>query len=213
MYHAQTQANSFTDLFDFSDYAWQIYCEHTSNPAAAAYPSVAHRVAYLAKEKKFTQYFKILERHAEIIGTKLKNSFRKTNPQLLIAAYAPTLPDSWFYRGLLRGLSSPQEPVIYATFNTDYYSHHAWLIANNIHLLHGSVIMLSKFNTKNSFDIIPYTKSHHYFAWYNHPSRMVYGYSQPELDHDNWWGIEASPFAASEVARGITNASQINTHN
>lgn len=213
MYHAQNQANSFTDQFDFSDYAWQIYCEQVSNPSANQYPTVAHRVAYLAREKKFTQYFKILECHAEKIGVRLKNSFRTTNPNILIGAYAPTLPNSWFYRGLLRGLSSQQEPVIYATFNTDYYSHHAWLTANGIHLLHGSVIMLSKFTTKNSFEIIPYTKSHHYFVWYNHPSRMVYGYNQQELDHDNWWGIEASPLTAIEVARGITNVSQSNTRN
>ncbi len=208
MYHAQTQASTYDDIVDFSDYAWQLYCRSVNTIAATKHPTVAHRVAYLAHEKKFTQYFKILEKEAEKIGTKLKKAFRTNHPQLLIAAYAPTLPNSWFYRGLLRGLSSAQEPIIYATFNTDYYSHHNWLTAQGIHLLHGSALMLSKFKNKQSFDLIAYTKSHHYFVWYNHPSRMVYGYTQQELDHNNWWGIEGSPLSAPELAFGIAHASQ-----
>lgn len=200
MYHAQDQAGTYTDLMDFSDLAWNIYC--AQNPQVSTLVTHEARITYLRKSKQFTAYFKALEKEAMRIGIKIKESMRQHNKDLLFAAYAPTLPDSWFYRGIMHGLSSPTEPLILATFNIDYYSHHDWFIKNNIHVIHGSALMLSKLKEAEDFDLIHHIKKHHYFVWYNRPSRMIYGYSKEELDKV-WWGIEASSLSTEYLAPGI----------
>lgn len=201
MYHAQNQAGTYTDLMDFSDLAWNIYS--TSDENAHGITTHEDRISYLQKYKKFPAYFDALENEAARIGTMIKQQMRQHNKDLLFAAYAPTLPSSWFYRGIMRGLSSATEPLMLATFNTDYYSHHDWLVNHNIHLLHGSVLMLSKLKESPDFNLIQYIKNHHYFIWYNRPSRMNYGYTQEELNKV-WWGIEASALSAEEIAKGLT---------
>ncbi len=202
MYHAPDQTGAYTDQMDFSDMAWQAYCLYSHDKNAADIKTVKKRVAYLQKTKKFTQYFSALEQASKDLGAAIKRHMRKQIPNLLFGAYAPTLPYSWFYRGFMAGLSSPSQPLILATFNTDYASHYAWLAKHHVHLLHGSAIMLSKLKQDSDFSLISSILTHHDFVWYNRPSRMIYQYSQPELD-TVWWGIEATPLSAKQLMAGI----------
>ena len=94
-----------------------------------------------------------------------------------------TLPSSWFYRGIMAGLSSKEEPLILATFNTDFYSHHQWLVRNDLHFIHGAPILLSKLQAQEKFCIVPELLKYHYFAWYLRPSRMVYDQKNNGLVH------------------------------
>ena len=197
MYHAPKQGGSFTDLMAFSDLSWQTYA--IENKTAQNYTQHNDRIAYLRKHKLFTKYFDILERAAQKVGTTIKQHMRKHIPNLVLAAYAPTLPNSWFYRGITRGLSSKKEPLLYATFNTDYFSHHQWLTKHNIHLLHGSVAMLSKLKHATDFTLIDQINTYHDFIWYNRPSRMIPDMT-PEERNKQWWGIESSPLSIEEFS-------------
>jgi hypothetical protein len=119
-------------------------------------------------------------------------------PDLLIAVYLPTLPTSWFYRGILRGLSSQDEPLVTATFNTDFYSHAQWLADHNIHLIHGTPILLSKIQCAQDFSLITKFLQYHDFVWYNRPSRMVYRNRKGK-----WWSTEASDLDAHILAKEV----------
>jgi len=197
MYHAQDQAGSFTELMDFSDFTWQRYVQ--KNKKAPHRASLEEKIDYLKTHKLFDDYFKTLSNNAADIGRMLKKHMRAQLPNTLFAAYAPTLPNSWFYRGITRGLSSKKEPLLFATFNTDYFSHHDWLQKQHIYLLHASVVMLSKLTSEKNFTIVDNVRKYHDFVWYNRPSRMVPLFT-PEERNKQWWGIESSPLPTEEFA-------------
>ncbi len=197
MYHAQRQGGAFTDIMDFSDFAWQHYTSH--NKRAPKQLSHGAKIDYLRKNKLFHNYFKTLTKKATTIGCSIKTHMRKRLPNVLFAAYAPTLPNSWFYRGITRGLSNKKEPLFYATFNTDYYSHYCWLKSQHIYMLHASVVMLSKLTSPDSFKLVDTINNYHDFVWYNRPSRMFVPLSQSERNK-KWWAAEASPMAMQDFA-------------
>jgi hypothetical protein len=205
MYHAQDQLAHYTDLHDFSDLAWNIYSTQTQDQRAQQLTQHADRLAYLQKYNLFGQYYAILEQEATNLGKMLKHQLNAIAPNIMIGAYGMTLPQSWFYRGLLRGMSSSQEPLLFASFNTDFYTHAKWLNDQNIHLLHGAVLMLSKLQEKKDFDTIKNLKKHHDFIWYNRASRMGYSMSPQEIA-TQYWALEASPLPAQQVAHEINKA-------
>ncbi len=202
MYHAPEQTGMYTDLMDFSDKTWQTYCAYESDPKAHAITSVKKRIRYLQREKKFTHYFAVLEQASKELGKGIKNYMRKKHPNLLFCAYAPTLPHSWFYRGFLAGLSSQAEPILLATFNTDYISHYDWLAKHKIYCVHGGALMLDKLQRKKDFQLIPKLQRLHNFVWYNRPSRMIYEYNKEQLG-SVWWGIEATPYNLKKTMTNI----------
>jgi hypothetical protein len=204
MYHAPEQTGSYTDLMDFSDCAWKTYCKWANNKQALHCKNLPSRLCYLQKNKKFRDYFSVLEQASRDIGCVIKQHMRKKIPHLLFAAYAPTLPSSWFYRGIMAGLSSPEEPLLLATFNTDYATHHAWLRNHHIHVLHGTALMLSKLKQSSDFNLIKKQLTHHDFVWYNRPSRMIYEYDENDLNKV-WWGIEATPLDCKKLMARIKN--------
>ena len=202
MYHAQDQTGSITDQMDFSDCAWRTYCTYTQNAPAAKIKRFKKRIAYLQQHKKFKDYFRVLQLAAKEIGTMLKKELRAQIPHLMFAAYAPTLPLSWCYRGIMAGLSSPTEPLLLATFNTDAISHDNWLKNHDIHILHGTAIMLSKLQHADDFKLILSDFMQHDFVWYNRPSRLIYNYTQKELDKC-WWGIESNAQPVRQTMHNI----------
>lgn len=204
MYHAPQQTGLFTNQMDFSDTAWQIFVNQSRDKKAAKINSHKKRIDYLQKHKRFKQYFMILEQEADRIGTILKQKLRAIVPNLLFAAYSPHILQSWFYRGLMAGLSSASEPLILVTFNTDFVSHYRWLIKHNVHLLHGTAIMLSKLQHTTDASLLSSQSKYHDFLWFNRPSRMIYSYNQNELDRV-WWGSEASPTATKTVLPMVKN--------
>lgn len=199
MYHAQDQAGSYSDQMDFSDNAWQIYCAATGKTEASKLNSVAEKVAYLSQNSLFKEYFATLEQEAYALGKRIKDHIRSVNPKILIGAYAPCLPRSWFELGIMGGLSSQTEPLILTTFNTDFYSHYQWLANNKLYAIHGAPILLSKIQSTTDFTLIPELLRYHYFVWYLRPSRMIY-----KQKNNRWWSSEASPLDPETLAEGIS---------
>jgi hypothetical protein len=200
MYHAQDQAGGYSQHMDFSSSSWHIYCQQTKtcNPHES---SVNNRVNHLLKHHAFNHYFQVLEYNALTLGKKIKKQLRAIVPDILIGVYMPTLPNSWFYRGMLSGLSSKSEPVIAATFNADFYSHYTWLRDQNIHCVHGAPILLSKIQSPQDFQLLTYVMRYHDFFWVSRPSRMLYREKK-----GRWWSSEASPMDPNILAKGIARA-------
>jgi hypothetical protein len=151
MYHAVKQAALYNDLMDYSDCAWQAYCTAKNSPNLTKLKTHAQRITYLLENKKLKNYMQDLENKACELGKTIKNRLRARMPHVQFGAYAPTLPASWFYRGILQGLSSPTEPVVFTSFNVDAYSHKNYLEKKNIYAFYGAPILLSKFKTLDDF--------------------------------------------------------------
>ena len=201
MYHAPQQASSYNDLMDFSECAWHIFIQkYTHVPACT---TVAERVQYLRTHKLFSAYFATLTEKAKAIGQLITHTLRDINPRLRIATYAPTLPSSWFYRGIMSGLSSKNNPIITATFNTDYHLHKQWLNAQNIYITHGGAFMMSKLQHQRDFDFAKEVAQQHDFVWYNRPSRQLYQTLEDYPAKDTWWSAEYSPLDNRIIANGI----------
>jgi hypothetical protein len=203
MYHAQDQISHYTDLMDYSDFAWNIFCSKTGRADLASITTTQDRVDALAQNQLLNTYIQILSTEMVAVAQKIKAALRSLVPNAMIAAYAMTLPASWFYRSITQGLSSADDPLIFVTFNTDYFSHHQWLVQNNIHLFHGTVVMLSKLQKKTDCALISELLKYHSFIWYNRPSRKA-------IPHDDkiWWALESTPLDNDELARGISENSK-----
>jgi hypothetical protein len=201
MYHAKDQTGHYTSIMDFSDCAWNVYCDAAHQQVLKKITTVDARIGYLMKHKKCEDYFKRLEREAFALGKQIKERIRKKLPNALIAIYDIYLPSIWFYKGITAGLSSPEEPVILATFNNDFYSHCRWLKKNNIYAYHLPVILLAKFKKIADFDLIGEAERYHDGVWFNRISRLAESRDSKDWTWD--YGVEVTPLDTAAVVEQI----------
>ncbi len=199
MYQAPEQASNFTSIMDFSDMAWQTFLE--AYPIGIPDPSmsitVAERVQYLIDHKLMDAYYHALYGKAGEIGRQVRDCIKARLPHAVIGVYNANIPSNWWYRGFMSHASRPDEPLICATFNTDFFSHAERLEANGVFLHHLQVLMLSKLRTPDDFKQIDTILRNHDGIWFNRFSRLA---EDPQGNADH---IESSPLPANEVARRI----------
>jgi len=135
--------------------------------------SAAKFINYLMKNRLSTNYFAHLEKKAEALGNNLRKSFKNLLPNGVIGCYAPNISINWFYKGLYRGLSTPNRPLHLLTFNTEFNSHKKWLEQNKIQARHSGVLMLSKIKETNDFKLVDHILKHNDGIWLNRFSRLV----------------------------------------
>jgi len=200
MYHAQNQESSYPSLCDFSDSSWNLYKKHLTPEETTNLQNLSRdqRIKYLYKNDKLKDYFCVLQKEACLLGEKIGQYIKEKLPNALIGAYMPAIPSSWFYLGILSGLSTKQEPIILATFNNNFFTHYQWLVANNIHCLHISVILLSKLKTENDFGIINNIRQKHDGVWFNRFSRLGH-----QHEDGKWWSVESTPLDYKLVVKKI----------
>ncbi len=203
MYHAQDQSGQYTTEMDFSDYAWNLYVQAKQNPSLMKL-TFENRIRYLLDQQQFDDYFAFLHHEAFKIGRLIKNYCHQEFPHALLGAYNIHLPHAWFYLGLLAGLSSPQDPLILATFNNEFYRHYSWLHQQNIFLYHMPVLLLSKFKKIEDFGLINEFEKTHDGAWFNRISRL-----EESRDPQTWqwdYGVETSPLSTEIVVNHMKHA-------
>ena len=204
MYHAPKygQPGMYTSSMDLSDTAWKIYTtaitDWSRRAQATSATTPAERIAYLHGNQAFRPYFQILEHAAYALGQRLRTQLHKKYPQLMIAAYLPTLPESWFYRGLLAGLCTKKKPIILATLNNDFYNHHDYLKQIGINAYHMTILLLSRLQQPREFEIIPKLWRDHDGIWFNRISWIAHGHRG-----DRWWSVESSPLEPEKLCAGI----------
>ena len=90
-------------------------------------------------------YFEILSEKAEEIGQGLRRAIHDINPKLIIGFYLLNIERSWFYRAFLRGVSTPQRPVIFLSFNMESHRNLRLLERDGIYVYHASAALMGKF--------------------------------------------------------------------
>ena len=196
MYHAQPQQpSSFIGISDFSPTSIGLYEKTDLSPKDFAIK--------LFEQRQLDNYFNTLKHNAYQLGRKIRNHIKARVPRAQMAAYFPNISSEWFYIGLLGGLSTPQEPLILATFNNDFKSHQGWLVKNKIYCRHLAAMLLSKFQNQNSFRLIDEFNKEHDGIWYNRFSWLAHPY-----DPTAWWATESTPLNHDLVARKIGQAQE-----
>ena len=74
------------------------------------------RYPFLRDHGLLDTYFLLLENESEKLGRMIRARIHAINPNFIFGAYQAGLPDSWFYRGLMRGLGTPEMPMLWMAF-------------------------------------------------------------------------------------------------
>jgi len=86
----------------------------TIGEAAVLIPS--QRYAWLRDRGLLGFFFLQLENESEKLGRLIRRRIHAINPNFIFGGYQAALPYMWFYRGLMRGLCTPEMPMIWMSF-------------------------------------------------------------------------------------------------
>jgi hypothetical protein len=140
----------FTNGFDFGDAAFDLYRQELdrrgeAGPAARARAlGATERFDWLVEQGQLEDYWTVLMQEAERIGRALREEIYAINPRLMLGFYAAAVPTGWFYEGLLRGASDPEQPVLLFTFQRAPAAELERAFHDGLYLLHGSAILLGQ---------------------------------------------------------------------
>ena len=84
--------------------------------AEAATLIPAQRYTWLRDRGLLHFFFLLLENESEKLGRIIRQRIHAINPDFIFGAYQAALPDTWFYRGIIRGMSTPEMPMIWMSF-------------------------------------------------------------------------------------------------
>jgi hypothetical protein len=85
--------------------------------AEAATLIPAQRYTWLRDRGLLRFFFLLLENESEKLGRVIRQRIHAIDPDFIFGAYQAALPDMWFYRGLIRGLGTPEMPMIWMSFH------------------------------------------------------------------------------------------------
>lgn len=206
--YLRKKSPSFTSMMTFDGLSFQRFVRQLSLPWGTV--ALRDRPLLLMKHNKVATYYSFLEREAEKIGTFLKKSFERAVPACRVMCYKPNIKTSWFYTGLVKGLTgalsgnknqpkNTMSPVQLLTFNSEFMAHKSWFDEQNLPVTHSCVFMLSKVRDEN-FDWLSQLLMRNGSIWFNKFSRTVG--QLPLNPGDRWTDIERLS-AAPEVCHSF----------
>ena len=77
----------------------------------------------------------VLEDAVAVKAVAVLTAARAVAPNLEVALYVPTVSQSWFYRGLIRGFGSPTKPVVVLSYDLSTARSRQWLNAEGLHAM------------------------------------------------------------------------------
>ncbi len=98
--------------------------------------TASRRMDVLVDAGRLGDYFVALEQAAYELGVRCREAAHAHDPDLQLMVYTAGFPDTWFYRGLLRGLGTAELPVIALTYEAWHGRAADSLYADGIHVAH-----------------------------------------------------------------------------
>jgi hypothetical protein len=209
--YLRKKSPSFTSMMTFDGMSFQRFVRQQRLSWGSSV-AMRDRPLLLMRHSKMSHYYTFLERSAEKIGAQIKTSLEQSLPNCTIMCYKPHIKISWFYRGLIKGLtgvaiakhskSQPGgiKPVQLLTFNSEFLAHKDWFDNQDLPVTHSCVLMLSKIRWQEDFDWVSQLLMRHGSLWLNKFSRTVG--RLPINQADRWTDIERL-CAPIEVCRGF----------
>ncbi len=131
---------------------------------AQALPS-QDRFAFLAQNGWLPLYYATLEAEIEKMARTLRREVEAVAPNRLWVMQSRGLPNQWFLRGLLRGLSQPDQPVILLSHEPLVQPYLTWLQEEDIYLLHGMAIYPARYRQRDLPALLTLARTHHHGYW------------------------------------------------
>jgi len=105
----------------------------------------AQRYVWLRDRGLLRVFFLLLENESEKLGRLIRERIHAINPDFIFGAYQGALPDTWFYRGIIRGLSTPEMPMIWMSFQVLSAADVDRFWSRGCHILSATALMLGTF--------------------------------------------------------------------
>ena len=164
---------------DFSDAAFEFFLaanrgvlSESDIQEARALPA-GERFAFLVKQGWLPLYYATLELEIEKMARSLRRQVDAVAPNRLWLVQSRNLPNRWFLRGLLRGLSDPEQPVILLTHEPLMQPYLTWLQEEEIYLLHGLAIYPARFRKSDFNTLLKFARRHHHGFWLAMDSQLL----------------------------------------
>lgn len=127
------------DGWGFSDDSLEVFLDGEADDELAADlrdATASRRMDVLVDAGRLGDYFGALEQRAYELGVRCREAAHAHDPGLQLMVYMAGFPDTWFHRGLLRGLGTADSPVIVLTYEGWHGRAADALYADGIHLAH-----------------------------------------------------------------------------
>jgi hypothetical protein len=139
--------------------------------AAALGPS--QRYPWLRDHALLGTFYLLLEGESEKLGRLIRERIHAINPNFILGAYHAGLPYSWFYRGLIRGMSTPEMPMVWLSFQGLSGADMDRFWAHGQHMLNASALMLGTFPIAQWKDAMMAGRRFHDGYWLNRYNWLV----------------------------------------
>jgi hypothetical protein len=131
------------------------------------------RFPWLRERGLLKEYYGFLERRAETLGRELRLAVREVHPDLLIGCYAAGILHRWFYRGLWRGMSDPERPLLLFTFQRDVEMDLAELRAHGVQAIHVRALLMGMMQKGDYPALFADALTRHGGYWLNRLTSLV----------------------------------------
>jgi hypothetical protein len=133
----------------------------------------AERFSWLRERGLLREYLLFLEGRSEEMGRELRHAVHSVHPQLILGCYSAGILHRWFYRGLWRGMSDPERPVLLFTFQRDVDMDLAELRAQGIHALHVRGLLMGMMSREDYVPLFQDALKRHAGYWLNRLTSLV----------------------------------------
>ncbi len=127
------------DGWAFSDDSLEVFLDGEADAELSTDLLEAHpggRLGPLIDAGRLGDYFAALEQRAFELGVRCREAAHAHDPDLQLMVYMAGFPDTWFYRGLMRGLGTAEAPVIVLTYEGWHGRAMDALYAEGVHAAH-----------------------------------------------------------------------------
>ena len=135
--------------------------------AEAAALDYGARYPWLRDHGLLTTFYLLLEGESEKLGRLIRERIHAINPNFIFSAYHAGLPYSWFYRGLIRGMSTPEMPMLWLSFQGLSGADVDRFWSHGQHMLNASAIMLGTYPIAQWKDAMMAGRRFHDGYWLN----------------------------------------------
>lgn len=163
----------FGQGLDFGDAPFLAFLRNRGELEAGSSLRPRERFPWLRDRGLLQQYYDFLEQRAELMGRELRQAIHSIHPGLILGSYSAGALQRWFYRGLWRGMSTPERPLVLFTFQRDLDPDQEALAREGIHVLHVRALLMGLLRREDYPRLFDHALRRNWGYWLNRLTALV----------------------------------------
>jgi hypothetical protein len=165
----------FSQGVEFGDESFRGFLDSREKESSAGVLKLPHgsKFSWLRDQGLLGDYYGFLESRAEQMGRELRETVREVNPNLILGCYSAGVLHRWFYRGLWRGMSEQDRPILLFTFQRDAELDLRELESSGIHVLHVRALLMGVMEREDYGPLFRDSLEQHWGYWLNRLTSLV----------------------------------------